>query len=63
MKPILLQVENYRTLLDCQLPLRDLAVVIGPNGAGKTALLEIFRLLQLFVRRGVGHPQMPAVRI
>lgn len=46
MKPVLLQVENYRSLLDCQLPLRDLAVVIGPNGAGKTALLEVFRLLQ-----------------
>lgn len=41
-----LHVHNYRSLVDVELPLRDLSVVIGPNGAGKTALLEVFQLLQ-----------------
>ena len=47
MRLLSLSVQNYRSLVDIELPLRDLTVVIGPNGAGKTALLEIFQLLQL----------------
>lgn len=46
MKLTELYIQNYRSLVDVKLPLRDLAVMIGPNGAGETALLEIFRLLQ-----------------
>lgn len=46
MKPTQLTIQNYRSLVDCTLPLRDLTVVIGPNGAGKTALLEVFQLLR-----------------
>lgn len=39
-------VQNYRSLVDIRLALRDLMVVIGPNGVGKTALLEVLQLLQ-----------------
>lgn len=46
MKLTQLIIQNYRSLADCTLPLRDLAVIIGPNGAGKTALLEVFQLLK-----------------
>lgn len=46
MKLLSLRVQNYRSLADVELPVRDLAVVIGPNGSGKTALLEVFQLLQ-----------------
>lgn len=46
MKISALHVQNYRSLVDIQLPWRDLSVIIGPNGAGKTTLLEVFQLLQ-----------------
>jgi predicted ATPase len=45
MKITKLAVRNFRSLVDVELPLRDLTVVIGPNGAGKTALMEILELL------------------
>jgi predicted ATPase len=45
MKLTRLHVQNYRSLVDVDLELRDLAVVIGPNGAGKTSLLELFQFL------------------
>ncbi len=53
MKISTLQVHNYRSLVDVELPLRDLSVVIGPNGAGKTALLEVFQLLQRGSQQGL----------
>jgi predicted ATPase len=46
MKLKCLHTENYRSLVDVKLDVRNLTVVIGPNGAGKTALLEILQLLQ-----------------
>ncbi|MCI0398479.1 MAG: AAA family ATPase [Chloroflexi bacterium] len=46
MKLIELRIQNYRSLEDVKLALRDLAVLIGPNGAGKTSLLELLQLLQ-----------------
>jgi predicted ATPase len=39
-------VQNYRSLANVRLALRDLMVAIGPNGVGKTALLEVLQLLQ-----------------
>lgn len=47
MKLTHLQVQNYRSLVDVDLEVRDLAAVIGPNGVGKTALLEVFQMLQM----------------
>lgn len=46
MKLTKLSITNYRSITNCELPLRDLTTVIGPNGAGKTSLLEVFQLLQ-----------------
>jgi predicted ATPase len=53
MKLETLCVQNYRSLVDVRLPLRDLVVVIGPNGSGKTALLEVFLLLQQGSQQGL----------
>ena len=55
MRLLSLSVQNYRSLVDIELPLRDLTVVIGPNGAGKTALLEIFQLLQQGSQQELGR--------
>jgi predicted ATPase len=48
-------VQNYRSLVDVRLALRDLTVVIGPNGAGKTAFLELFQLLQYASEQGLSR--------
>ncbi len=39
-----LGVSGYKSFVDVELPLRQLAVMIGPNGCGKTSVLELFWL-------------------
>jgi predicted ATPase len=40
-----IQVEGYKSIAKCDLPLRPLNVVVGPNGAGKSNLIQAFGLL------------------
>lgn len=45
-----LEVENFRSLRNISLPLRDLNVLVGPNGAGKTNVLQVFEFLADMIR-------------
>ncbi len=43
-----LYIDNYRCLVNFELPLQKLTLLLGPNGAGKTSVLDvIFALRQL----------------
>ena len=43
-----LYVDNYKCLVDFDLPLRELSLLLGPNGAGKTSVLDVvFALRQV----------------
>ena len=36
-----LHVDNYKCLVNFDLPLRELSLLLGPNGVGKTSVLDI----------------------
>ena len=43
-----LYVDNYRSLVNFELPLQELTLLMGPNGVGKTSVLDVmFALRQL----------------
>lgn len=43
-----LYVDNFKSLVNCDLHFRDLTLLLGPNGAGKTSVLDVvFALRQL----------------
>lgn len=43
-----LYVDNYKCLVNFELPLKELSLLLGPNGAGKTSVLDVvFALRQL----------------
>jgi predicted ATPase len=47
-----LYVDNYKCLVNFELPLQELSLLLGPNGVGKTSVLDVmFALRQLL--RGV----------
>lgn len=48
-----LAVQNYRTLRDFIVPLRDLNVITGPNGSGKSNIYKALRLLAETAQGGV----------
>ena len=35
-----LYVDNYKCLVNFDLPLQELTLLLGPNGAGKTSVLD-----------------------
>jgi predicted ATPase len=43
-----LYVDNYKSLVNFELPLQDLTLLLGPNGVGKTSVLDVvFAVRQL----------------
>ncbi|MFI6850379.1 AAA family ATPase [Kitasatospora sp. NBC_00085] len=49
-----LNVVNFRTLTDTELPLGPLKVLVGPNAAGKSNVLKAFGCLSDITREGIG---------
>ncbi|MEV6976219.1 AAA family ATPase [Kitasatospora sp. NPDC093806] len=49
-----LNVVNFRTLTDTELPLGPLNVLVGPNAAGKSNVLKAFGFLSDIARQGIG---------
>ncbi len=45
-----LEVSNFRSLADVEVPLGDLTVLVGPNGSGKTNVLNVLRFLAATAR-------------
>src|SRR3972149_3191476 len=43
-----LYIDNYKCLVNFDLPLKELTLLLGPNGVGKTSVLDVvFALRQL----------------
>jgi predicted ATPase len=40
-----IEIENFRSMEQVEIPLRPLNVLIGPNGSGKSNLLDVFALM------------------
>ncbi len=47
-----LYVDNYKCLVNFDLPLRELSLLLGPNGAGKTSVLDIVFALRRLLGEG-----------
>ena len=41
-----LWVDNYKSLINFELRLREMSLLLGPNGSGKTAVLDVVRALR-----------------
>lgn len=41
-----LYVDNYKCLVNFELPLQELTLLLGPNGVGKTAVLDVLHALR-----------------
>jgi len=48
------RLRNYRTFVDCMIPLRRKSVILGANNVGKTSLLEAIESVLGAGRRGYG---------
>lgn len=48
------RLRNYRTFIDCTIPLRRKSVILGANNVGKTSLLEAIESVLGAGRRGYG---------
>ena len=44
-----LHVDNYKCLVNFDLPLRELSLLLGPNGAGKTSVLDVIHALAMLL--------------
>jgi predicted ATPase len=42
-------VDNYKSLVNFEMRMRDFGLILGSNGAGKTALFEVLTMLKQFV--------------
>ena len=47
-----LYVDNYKCLVNFELPLRELSLLLGPNGAGKTSVLDVVFALRRLLGEG-----------
>ena len=47
-----LYVDNYKCLVNFDLPLQELSLLLGPNGAGKTSVLDIVFALRRILGEG-----------
>ena len=47
-----LYVDNYKCLVNFELPLQELSLLLGPNGAGKTSVLDIMFALRRLLAEG-----------
>ncbi len=46
-------IDNFRTLVNCEIQLDELNLLMGPNGSGKSSIFSVLRKLQRF-NRGEG---------
>ncbi|MEW6741786.1 MAG: AAA family ATPase [Planctomycetota bacterium] len=46
-------IDNYRTLVNCEINLRAVSLLLGPNSTGKSSVLDLTRTIKRFVG-GVG---------
>ena len=44
-----LYVDNYKCLVNFDLPLQELSLLLGPNGAGKTSVLDVIHALAMLL--------------
>ena len=53
-----LYVDNYKCLVNFELPLREVTLLLGPNGSGKSAVLDVISRLRRVLVDGckVAHP-------
>ena len=47
-----LYVDNYKCLVNFDLPLQELSLLLGPNGAGKTSVLDVVFALRRLLGEG-----------
>src|SRR5688500_3441862 len=59
MKITSLRIQNFRSIKDLEIDLRDTTVFIGPNNSGKTAILDAIRiaLTRKWGQRGTGFTE------
>lgn len=50
-----IQIENYKSIKNAKLELRNLNVLIGANGAGKSNFISFFELLQSLLNQRLGN--------
>ena len=48
-----LYVDNYKCLVNFDLPLQELSLLLGPNGAGKTSVLDVVHALSRLLSEGI----------
>lgn len=48
-----LYIDNYRTLVNCEIPLKPLSLVLGENGSGKSSVLDVLRALKGVILNGL----------
>ena len=48
-----LYADNYKSLVNFELPLEELTLLLGPNGVGKTSVLDVFFALSRLLGRAV----------
>ena len=44
-----LYVDNYKRLVNFELPLQELSLLLGPNGSGKTSVLDVVHALAMLL--------------
>ena len=44
-----LYIDNYKSLVNFELPLRELTLLLGPNGVGKTSVLDVVFAVRLLL--------------
>jgi predicted ATPase len=44
-----LYIDNYKSLVNFELPLRELTLLLGPNGVGKTSVLDVVFAMRLLL--------------
>ena len=47
-------IDNYKSLVDCELQLQELTLLLGDNGAGKTSVLEVVLALRRLLNGEAG---------
>ena len=50
-----IQIENYKSIRQADVPLTDLTILIGPNGSGKSVFLEALTLIADALRNDLNH--------
>ena len=51
-----LYIDNYKCLVNFDLPLQELSLLLGPSGAGKTSVLDVVFALRRLLGEGPDSP-------